>query len=100
MTGILGRPPPRLEGEIGSRPSRVPSLRDPAAQAVSVADALGWGGYGALLSSFGVGCTYVAYNAWLDIGLILIQIGILARVSRRLRLRLAEAFLAGLLQKT
>jgi len=36
-----GRPPPRLEVEIGSRPSRVPSLRDPAAQAVTVADALG-----------------------------------------------------------
>jgi len=35
----IGRLPPHLEGEIGSRPSRVPSLRDPAAQAVAVADA-------------------------------------------------------------
>ena len=31
-------PSPRLSDEIGSRPSRVPSLRDPAAQAVTVAD--------------------------------------------------------------
>jgi len=31
-------PSPRLSDEIGSRPSRVPSLRDPAAQAVAVAD--------------------------------------------------------------
>ncbi len=66
MTGILGRPPPRFEGEIGSRPSRVPSLRDPAAQAVSVADALGWGEFVAWICVFGIGCTYVAYNALLD----------------------------------
>ena len=31
-------PSSRLSDEIGSRPSRVPSLRDPAAQAVTVAD--------------------------------------------------------------
>ena len=31
-------PSPRLTDEIGSRPSRVPSLRAPAAQAVTVAD--------------------------------------------------------------
>jgi len=90
MTGILGRPPPRFEGEIGSRPSRVPSLRDPA-----IAGRYGrWraelGRICALFSSFDVGCTYAAYNAWLDNGVILIQIGNLATVSRRHSLRLAR----------